>query len=525
MNVFSKVINALSNAYFCLYYYDLNTKEYEEIFAPDYMERMIPREGNGIEALEEWIRTSTLMEDDSLKKYQDAEYIRKKFASSNVIDYEVLTNTVGWIRILYIAAERGMDGRAMSMLLAAQNIDEEKQDELDIQRQMKSAYEEANRAKAAQVDFISKMSHDIRTPLNCILGLAMIAKSHPGDIKKAEYCIDRIEDSGQHILGIVNDLFDISKIEADKIELIRDEFMFESMIEDVRKITEPLAKVKGQQVIFDYSEISPRHRGLYADKIRLEEILTNLVSNAIKFSPDGSEITVTATSERNAGHIRDYIFCVKDHGIGMSPSFIGRLFQPFSREDITNVMKIDGSGLGLSIAKKYIDAMNGSIEVKSERGKGSEFTVTIPLFYQELFTTENPEVELSDLDYKGKRLLLAEDNDLNAEIETEILGMTGIEIERVNNGAVAVTRFEETKEGYYDIIFMDIEMPVLNGYYASVAIRGMGKKDSGTIPIVAMTAHAFAADIREAEEAGMNAHISKPIDVDKLARILKKLLG
>ncbi len=524
----NKVIRTLSRAYFCVYCVDLGTHSYEEVYATDYIKDVIPSNGNSDEMFSKCVLPEVYEQFyDDLGILADTDRIVKELSHSDSFSIECKTKVIGWINVEVMAADRNENGDATMLLVAGRNIDAEKADEIEAREEMKAAYNVANRANAQKSDFIAKMSHDIRTPMNAILGMTTIAEKHMGEKEKVQYCIDTINDAGRHLLALINEIMDVTKIESGKIELVRDYFTISGLLDNVLKMMTPLSDAKDQMLVLNMTGVT--HKFVIGDRTRLEEIITNIVSNAIKYTYDKGLISIDITEEEVSDTESDYIFKVKDSGIGMSKEFQKHLFDAFSREDDEYINKSEGTGLGLTIAKKYIEAMDGSISFKSEKGHGSEFCVKIRLELQETGEDEyhdtDEEFKLDKLDYSGKRALLVEDNDLNAEIGRELLEMAGLTIERAVNGADAVNMFTASPTDYYDIIFMDVMMPVMNGYDATIAIRGSGRRDSSNVPIIAMTANAFASDIREALEAGMNDHIAKPIDNEFLVKTLRKYLG
>ncbi len=523
----NKVIRTLSRAYFCVYCVNLETHSYEEVYATDYTRDVIPSSGNSDEVFSKCVLPEIYEQFyRELELLADFDQIVKELSHTDLFSIECKTKVIGWIRIDVMAADRNEKGEATMLLVAGKNIDAEKADELEAREEMKAAYNEANRANAQKSAFIAKMSHDIRTPMNAILGMATIAEKHLDDREKVQYCMDTINEAGRHLLALINEVLDVTKIETGRIELVRDYFTISGLLDNVLKMMTPLSDAKEQMLVLNMTGVI--HKSVAGDRTRLEEIITNIVSNAIKYTYDKGLISIDITEEPVSDTEADYVFKVKDSGIGMSKEFQKHLFEAFSREDDEYINKSEGTGLGLTIAKKYIEAMDGTISFKSEKGHGSEFCVRIRLELQDINENEyhdtDEESRLDELDYSGKRALLVEDNDLNAEIGRELLEMAGLTIERAVNGADAVNMFTASPTDYYDIIFMDVMMPVMSGYDATIAIRGSGRKDSSKVPIIAMTANAFASDIREALEAGMNDHIAKPIDNEVLVKTLKKYL-
>ncbi len=524
----NKVIRTLSKAYFCVYFVNLEDHAYEEVYAEDYIKEMIPSQGNSYDILLDSVLPRIYDQfGDDIKRFGDSENTKAQLTNTDSFFIECKTKVIGWIRIVVMAADRNERGEVTSLLVAGQNIDEEMQDAIEAKEEMKAAYVEANRANASKTEFLSKMSHDIRTPMNAIMGMTTIAAKHLDDKEKVRYCIETISEAGRHLLALINEVIDVTKIESGKIELVKDEFSVSGVVDNVLRMMQPLSDAKEQMLVLNMSDIN--HRLVSGDRTRVEEILTNLVSNAIKYTYDKGLISIDICEEAVSDKESDYIFKVKDSGIGMSKEFQKHIYEAFSREDDEYINKSEGTGLGLTITKKYIEAMNGEISFKSEKGHGSEFCVKIRLELQNGGVDEDHELDeefkLDKLDLSGKRALIVDDNDLNAEIGRELLEMTGLITERAVDGADAVNMFTTSPFGYYDIVFMDVIMPVMNGYDATTAIRASGRPDSSSVPIIAMTANAFASDIKEALESGMNDHIAKPIDNEYLAKVLVKYLG
>ncbi len=386
--------------------------------------------------------------------------------------------------------------------------------------------EEGNRTKTS---FLFNMSHDIRTPMNAILGFTEIAKRNINDPAKMADSIEKIEVSGKHLLHLINNVLDMAKIENGKVALTENCCDLEECIEKVRDILQ--TEIDKKQLAFRIDLSAVKNKWVYCDNIRINQILFNLLHNAVKFSKPGGSILVTLS--QNTCKIREYgayEIHVKDTGIGMPPEFLSHIFEPFEREHTSTVSRTQGVGLGMPITKNLIDLMGGTIEVFSERGKGTEFVLRFTFKMQEQEkeqeqTEQPPSIEAaSAYDFSGKRLLLVEDNELNMEIAEELLCEVGFLVETAQNGQIAVEMVQNSTAGYYDVILMDIQMPVMNGYQASREIRRLEDKELAGIPIIALTANAFDDDKKEALSSGMNDHIAKPINVEELYEVLENVL-
>ena len=524
-------------------------------------------------------------------------------------------------------------------------------------KELDKARREAVDANHAKSEFLSNMSHDIRTPMNAIVGMAAIATANISNMQQVQNCLRKITLSSKHLLGLINDVLDMSKIESGKMNLNMDQISLREVIESIVSIVQPQIKEKNQNFDVFIHDISTEN--VCCDSVRLNQILLNFLSNAIKFTPEGGSIRMSMF-EKESPKGEDWsriCITVEDSGIGMSKEFRDKIFESFAREDNNRVQKIQGTGLGMAITKYIVDAMGGTIEVQSEQGKGTMFCVTLdlekaivqeedmilpawrmlvvdddeqlclsavkslktigveadwtldgesavqmvekrhlqhddyhiilldwklpgmngiktaneihrklgddipiilisaydwsdieeeardagitgfiskPLFKSTLYYSlrkfagiaDEKKIEYEDKteDFSGRRILLAEDNDLNWEIAEELLGEIGFSMDRAENGKIGVEMFENSDIGFYDAILMDIRMPIMNGYEATETIRALDRADAAEIPIIAMTADAFSEDHKKCLEAGMNAHIAKPIDMQEVVKQLKKYM-
>ena len=539
------------------------------------------------------------------------------------------------------------------------DVSQEKKAEIESHKALKDAYRAAENASRAKTEFLSNMSHDIRTPMNAIVGLTAIAGANIESQDRVVECLGKITKSSRHLLGLINEVLDMARIESGRMSLAEEDFSLPELVDNLLTLTKPAIDEHKHQLEVHIEHIE--HEAVCGDSLRIQQIFVNLMSNAVKYTPDGGNITLTIKEKPNGfSELGCYEFSIEDNGIGMTPEFQKIMFEPFSRADDHRTTKVQGTGLGMAIARNIVNLMNGDIQVESAPNKGTKITVTVylklqenekeqekelldlpvlvvdddktccestvatlqeigiagewaltgkeavercaarhktgrdyfavildwkmpkmdgiatarkirervgedvtiiiltsfdfseieeearaagvnafmakPLFRSRLTATlrqftsgkkeKNARNYLEDFakeNYAGKRILLVEDNELNREIATEIIGMTGVTIDSAENGKTAVEKVMEAPEKWYDLIFMDIQMPIMNGYEATAAIRALAGS-RGKVPIIAMTANAFAEDVQLAKNTGMNEHIAKPLDLNKLNDVLKQWL-
>lgn len=586
------------------------------------------------------------------------EHIRKG-GNDYSLTYEKLTKKGIIYLQVRVSFVRENDGGVVAVI-GTRNVDDLIKKERQQEMALQAAYDAAEAANKAKTDFLSNMSHDIRTPMNGIIGMTAIAAAHIDDKERVKDSLQKITQASKHLLSLINEVLDMSKIESGKVKLIEEEFNLSDLVDNLLTMTNAQIEEHHHELCVNISGV--KHEAVIGDSLRIQKLFTNLMGNAVKYTQDGGKISLSITERpSNQAKIGCYEFVFEDNGIGMSDDFIKHIFDPFARATDSQVNNIQGTGLGMPISRNIVRMMGGDIKVESKLGVGSRFTVTIylklqdtkdlynekfidldvlvadddslslesccnmledlgmkadgvttgkqaleqvvlhnkqekqyfaciidwkmpdmdgiattrairnavgeyvpiiiisaynwsdieqearaaganafiskPLFRSRLASTfnkilgedgnENSEVTLKSLenmDFSNRRVLLVEDNELNAEIATVILEMTGLKVEHVSDGTEAVDRMSESSDGYYDIIFMDIQMPKMNGYDTTRAIRSMERNYCKKIPIIAMTANAFAEDVQAAKTVGMNEHIAKPLDMDRLAKTLNKWL-
>lgn len=661
------IVNSLSSMYFASYYVDFEEGTFQAVSQNEEVGRFLGECRNYMEGIAAYAHRFINPEDreEYLKVFhiEHLSEVLKAGKKVEAFEYRRIRpledggyKEDGWVRASVVLAD-SENGRPKRAVYVAQDITEVKQREELEHRALQEACEAANHANASKTSFLSRMSHDIRTPMNAIIGMTAIAGTHLSEPDRVEDCLGKITVASKHLLSLINEVLDMSKIESGKIDLSEEEFSLSDLIQNLMTITRPSVQAKRHELKFHISKID--HEEVIGDPMRLQQVFTNILANSVKYTPEGGLLELEI-SERPSIHkgYGCYEFIFSDNGIGMSEEYLKRIFEPFSRADDPSVSRIEGTGLGMTIAQNIVRMMNGSIRVESKPGEGSRFTVTVFLKQQrqqvesfdefrdlpvlvaddDEYACETACAVLGDIGMKGewvlsgreavervterheqcrdyfavildwkmpdmdgietareirrrvgpdvpiiilsaydwsavevearaagidgfiskplfksrlvylfrqisegdlarkesspqkmpdeipgnKRILLAEDNELNREIAVEIIGDMGVTVECAVNGKEALERFQEMPEHYYDLIFMDIQMPVMNGYEAARAIRSTERADALTVPIVAMTANAFSEDIIASRRAGMNEHITKPLNPDTLAECMYK---
>ncbi len=391
-------------------------------------------------------------------------------------------------------------------------------------RLLEKSMKEADSANKAKSTFLFNISHDIRTPMNAIIGYADLSERHLDEKDKLKHYVENIKVCGEKMLSIIDSVLELSRIENNEIVISNKITNINDGFDSCIAMFEAPTQQKNQNLVVSKNIIYPY---VYLDGVHVSEIILNIVSNAIKYTQYGGEIQVSITQLMMDENTCEMMIVVQDNGIGMSKGYQKHIFESFSREKSSTVSGIEGTGLGMGIVKRLVDLMNGEITVESELGKGSKFTVKIPCALSSKEELDANKVE-SDNNYEefvGKRLLLAEDNEINAEIAIELLKEYGFVIERVDDGASCVERLKEVDANYYELVLMDIQMPTMDGYEATRQIRQFDDKIKAGIPIIAMTANAFIQDKEKAFEVGMNDYVAKPIDMTKLLKILSRYIA
>lgn len=436
-----------------------------------------------------------------------------------------------------IASSFRPTGEVTNVVMAVMDVDEQVRKDIRQKETVEEALVEAENANRAKSNFLSNMSHDIRTPMNAVLGFTRLAQDHVEEKEVVQGYLEKISSAGNHLLNLINDILDMSRIESGKLSIQEDEVSLREVIQEIRNLIQPMAEAQ-EQTFHINADITNSY--VFCDKLRLNQVLINLLGNAVKFTPAKGEITLDIRQEMVAppGY-GVYIFRVRDTGVGIAPEFHDKIFKAFEREKSTEQNGIQGTGLGLAITKNIVKLMGGKISVESELGKGTEFIVKVVFLLQdvevdeglkeeqrmqlEALEKEKEEMERKAL-FKNRKLLLVEDNDLSRQIAQILLKEQGFIVDEAVNGQSAVEKIKNSKEGEFDFILMDIQMPIMDGYEATKEIRSLQNRILANIPILAMTANAFDEEKKKALRCGMNGHITKPIDVNVLFKTIEGIL-
>jgi len=657
-----KLLASMSRVYCCLYQVDLGTHTYTEINSTDDVRAYLQYHGDVFEGFKLWAQNEAKdAYREALGDFFNLDILKERMVNDELLSIQFETEQHGWCEAGFFIVDRDDKGQPLRLLWTVKDIDKMKTKEIKANIALTEAYDAANRANAAKTTFLSSMSHDIRTPMNAIIGMTAIARAHLDDRKRVKDCLDKITISSRHLLGLINEVLDMSRIESGRIELAEETFNLAELLDNVMTMVHPLVDSKRHDLKVNIHDVE--HENVIGDSMRIQQIFTNIVSNAVKYTPEHGKLRIDIT-EKSSGDpkLGLYEFVFEDNGIGMSEEFLPHVFDAFTRANTQAMPKLQGTGLGMAITKNIVNMMDGDIQVESYLGLGTKFIVTIylklqqteklsyehfkgldilvvdddkttcesislllkelgmdsewvtsgycaiekiqqrhdagndyyavmvdwkmpdmggletikeirekidtnihtiiissydwseieqaarargvtafiskPVFksrlvrtFGELLGTNRKMDETKGLneiavehDFGGKRILLAEDNEMNAKIAMDILQMVNLKSEWAQNGKEAVDMMAESEPGYYDCVLMDIQMPVMNGNDAARAIRSLNHTDAKTIPIFALTANAFVEDIQASRGAGMNEHIAKPLDIGKLLDTLKRYL-
>ena len=535
----ASIIGSLSSMFFATYYGDLERRLFRNVTQLGEVEKALGEQTDYDTALRTYAETYVHPEDRANYLYtmsvrnltqvlgKDQPFVTfayRKRPEHTMADQE----DFGWIRATAVMAQADEEGRAKDIVYVAQDVTESKRKEMREQRALQAACQAANQANASKSEFLSRMSHDIRTPMNGIIGMTQIASEHMEERERVVDCLGKIQSSSASLLSLVNEILDMNEIESGNVDLVADAFCLPDLVKNVTEALLPDVMQNGLELKVHPLQLT--HEKVIGDWGRLRQVFLNILGNSVKFTPSGGllELSVLERETRKYGCC-SYDFIFRDNGIGMKEEFVPRIFEPFSREEDSRISQVKGTGLGMTIAQNIVRMMGGSIDVESILGEGTRVTVTLFLKRQNDAGAEGaPAVQeeeaAADGLFRGNRVLLVEDNVINQEIAMEIIGATGAAVECAADGREGLQRFGEMAEGYFDLIFMDIQMPVMNGYEATRAIRKLSRGDALSVRIIALSANSFAEDIAASREAGMNEHMTKPLDVPELIAMMSRWL-
>ena len=527
------MITAMAADYRSIYYADLDTDECLCVrAASNTHEKMWEgRNFSFINGFTEYAEHCVAESDrEAFLDFIEPDNIRAGLANEAMISHRYLSVREGVEKyeMLRIAGVRLIEERydhtVHGIAAGFSDVDSETREQMDQNRALSEALKQAKEANAAKTSFLNSMSHEIRTPMNAIIGLDNIALRDPNISQTTRRELEKIGSSARHLLSLINDILDMSRIESGRMELKAEEFSFHEMIEQINTIIN--GQCEDKRLTYEYRMIGSTDEYFIGDDLRLKQIILNVLGNAVKFTDSPGTVTFTVEQSSSEDETRVLHFTMRDTGVGMDEEFIPKLFEAFSQEDATTTNRYGGSGLGMAITKNMVDLMGGTITVESEKGRGTTFMVEVPLSSAHHVDAPKEAGSAEQVaNVAGLHLLIVEDMELNAEILADLLEMEDITSEWAQNGRIGVETFAQCDEGHFDAILMDMRMPVMDGLSATREIRKLDRPDATRIPIIALTANAFEEDVRQCLEAGMDAHISKPVDIDLLKNILGKILA
>lgn len=528
--LYNDIVRVLGNSYYALYMIDLNQNQYFMLKGSDYVRERLPQKGS-YDALLDILKE--IVEDDTYQQFREAfardnmfELTRQRVRDFGGDFKRMFNQEYRWVHVQMLYDESLQQD---SVVLCFKDIDNTKKQELSRMEFMQESLNSVDQMAKSKNIFFSNMSHDMRTPLNGIIGLTNLAMENLEDPKRIKDAFRKIQSLSNQLLTLINDILELSKMEQGKLEIRNQDFNIRENMEELVFVYQ--AQIADKQKQFDVL-IDVDDEWVNSDWSRIQQILDNLLSNAFKFTEKDGKIRLQVTEQKDSNSkFGKYQIIVEDDGAGMSRDFLKKIFIPFERETKFGAAKVAGTGLGMPIVHDLVIKMQGTIEVTSSLGNGTTFTVMLPLEICNTDASGNTEQSgedttdsVEELDGNGRKVLIAEDNEINMEIGVEILRMFGFEVEQAWNGKEALDLFRESEENEYALIVMDMKMPVMDGCEAARQIRRLNRPDAKTIPIIAATANAFTEDIALTQKAGMNAHISKPIDFDVLKKTIAKLL-
>lgn len=517
-----RIIRSISSIYSALILIDIKNDQWELIKTPEKLDYIFDQKHNVKQMLEDYTSNRIIpSQRDSFRKFADINTLMTRLEQSRYLEYTVENINSRWYMIAIVPQSYDKNGHIAAILMLFRDITEEKLRELKYQHQLKAAAQQAEKANVAKTDFLRRMSHDIRTPINGIRGMVEICHFYLNDRKKAEECLDKIMAASGFLLELVNDVLDMNKLESGEIVLTKEPFCLSKLLMEVDSVIEMQANESGVDYIKAPLNIENDH--LIGSSLHIKQILQNIVSNAVKYNKRGGYVRVSCTENRIDEKNIMFEFVCTDNGQGMSEDFQKKAFEPFAQEKTRARTTYAGTGLGLAISKKLTVQMGGTIEFISRQGYGTTFYVKIPFEIDDSYESRQQEIAADEkIRLDGNKIIIAEDNELNMEIARFIIEGAGAQVMPAVNGEEAVKIFETSQYGEYKVVLMDVMMPVMGGLEAAKNIRKMDRPDAKTVAIIAMSANAFHDDVEQSLAAGMNVHMAKPLDFDKLLATIKE---
>lgn len=524
-SLYNRITKALGDFYYAIYLVDFEKSKYTILKCTGDMEKNLPKKGDYNDFLK---FTEVTMEKEAYEEFKDTFSIKniQKLVKSNVRNFggdfkRTFNNGFKWVNVQMLYSEESVKRNKPEIMLAFQDVSKRKEKEIEEKEVLKESIETMRLSTQTKNRFFANMSHDMRTPLNAIINFSNMAKNQIDNQDRLLDYLNKIHISSKQLLELINDILDVSKIEENMPLIDKAEFNITKALEDTLLVFKEQAELQKKQIKID---LNIKNNYVLSDWGKIRQIVSNIMSNALKYTKTDGKISVEI-NEIEGKFISKYEFRIIDNGIGMSKEFLRKIYTPFERETRFHSEEMTGTGLGMAIVQNNIQKLNGQITINSKPGKGSEFYIVLPLEIGQGAQNESDTDEQEIVkDLTGKRILVVEDNELNMEISTEILEMQGVKITQARDGMQAVDIFKNSVEGCFDAILMDIQMPIMDGYEATRTIRSLPRKDAKDVVILAVTANAFAEDIIEAEKAGMNDYISKPIDFKELQKVLTKFI-
>ena len=523
----TEIISAIATLYVTIVHANVKERTYELLKGHDLVQKILGQKGKIDDVMEGLPTAFAAMEGrEKYREFLDFDTLTERLRNTNSVSIEFMGVNGEWRLSRFIVKSRDAQGNVVDVLYVARDITEEKSRELMYQKQLKASMEDAHRANLSKTAFLRRMSHDIRTPLNGIVGMIHIAEKYDNDVVKLQECRQKVLQSTDYLQDLINNVLDISKLESGSLVLEHKSFDLVELLSNNLTVVAMSAYENGVRFEGGVEASTIRHRYLIGSPVHLSRVLMNLSSNAIKYNHFHGTVNVHCEELSDDGNMAVFQFVCSDTGLGMSEEFQKHAFDVFAQEGKQSTTTFSGSGLGLSIVKDIVELMGGTIELESEENVGSTFTVTVPFEIDHLVENNDSQKDScpQSMDLSGKWVLLVEDNAINMEIAHAILEEEHLNITEAKNGKEALEIFQNSRLDEYDVIIMDVMMPVMDGLEATKAIRMLEREDAKKIPIIAMTANAFEEDRKACLDAGMNEHIGKPIDIPLLKSAITKLL-